>query len=59
VLDTFIVRPVLLPAAVAVLGRAGWWPTHPGRARPAQFPSGDAPQPAEPAEPPIPIGATR
>lgn len=26
-LDTAIVRPVLLPAAIAVLGRAGWWPT--------------------------------
>lgn len=27
-LDAFLVRPVLLPAAVAVLGRASWWPTH-------------------------------
>jgi RND superfamily putative drug exporter len=26
-LDVLIVRPVLLPAAVAVLGRFGWWPT--------------------------------
>ncbi len=58
-LDTFIVRPVLLPAAVAVLGRAGWWPTHPGPAPRAQSHSGDTPQPAEPAEAPIPIGATR
>ena len=32
-LDTFILRPVLLPAAVAVLGRVGWWPTHTGGAR--------------------------
>ncbi|MBI5106007.1 MAG: MMPL family transporter [Solirubrobacterales bacterium] len=27
VLDAFIVRPVLLPAAVELLGRAAWWPT--------------------------------
>jgi RND superfamily putative drug exporter len=26
-LDVLIVRPVLLPAAEAVLGRYGWWPT--------------------------------
>ena len=30
-IDALIVRPVLLPAAATVLGRAGWWPT----ARPA------------------------
>jgi RND superfamily putative drug exporter len=28
-LDVLIVRPVLLPAAEAVLGRYGWWPTTP------------------------------
>lgn len=27
-LDAFLVRPVLLPATVAVLGRASWWPTN-------------------------------
>lgn len=27
VLDAFIVRPVLLPAAVQLLGHASWWPT--------------------------------
>ena len=32
-LDTLIVRPVLLPAAVEVLGRRAWWPTSAG-ARP-------------------------
>src|ERR1019366_5662061 len=26
-LDAFLVRPVLLPAAVEVLGRWSWWPT--------------------------------
>ncbi|HYM54279.1 MAG TPA: MMPL family transporter [Solirubrobacteraceae bacterium] len=26
-LDAFLVRPVLLPAAVEVLGRRAWWPT--------------------------------
>ena len=29
-LDAFVVRPVLLPAAVEVLGRRAWWPTRPG-----------------------------
>jgi putative drug exporter of the RND superfamily len=28
-LDVLVVRPVLLPAAEAVLGRYGWWPTSP------------------------------
>jgi RND superfamily putative drug exporter len=32
-LDVLVVRPVLLPAAEAVLGRAGWWPTSGGEAR--------------------------
>ncbi len=31
VLDVVIVRPVLMPAAEAVLGRLGWWPTRPPR----------------------------
>lgn len=38
-LDVLLVRPVLLPAAEAVLGRYGWWPTRapehaPGTQRP-------------------------
>ena len=39
-LDVLIVRPVLLPAAAAVLGRAGWWPTRPPGAQTA--PTGPA-----------------
>ncbi len=42
-LDVLIVRPVVLPAAEAVLGRYGWWPTA-------------APRPSEPAQP---IGPSR
>ena len=30
-LDAFVVRPVLLPAAVAVLGERAWWPTRHAR----------------------------
>jgi X-X-X-Leu-X-X-Gly heptad repeat protein len=30
-LDAFLVRPVLLPAAVEALGRRAWWPTQVGR----------------------------
>jgi len=37
-LDVLIVRPVLLPAAEAVLGRYAWWPTR-------------GPRPAEPSAP--------
>ncbi len=31
-LDAFVVRPVLLPAAVSLLGPRAWWPTHATRA---------------------------
>ncbi|HET9104472.1 MAG TPA: MMPL family transporter [Solirubrobacteraceae bacterium] len=52
-LEMLIARPVLLPAAEAVFGRAGWWPT-----RPAAIP------PSAPADPPpfldaIPAPAAR
>jgi putative drug exporter of the RND superfamily len=43
-LDVLIMRPVLLPAAEAVLGRFGWWPTHgPGVESSAPGPGGEAP----------------
>ena len=42
VLDALIVRPVLLPAAVSVLGRPGWWPTKP-RAQTQPSAPGEAP----------------
>ena len=32
VLDALIIRPVLLPAAIAVLGPRSWWPTSGARA---------------------------
>jgi len=35
-LDVLIVRPVLLPAAAALLGQRGWWPTRPSGARAAR-----------------------
>lgn len=50
VLDALVIRPVLLPAAIAVLGPRGWWPTHgtpAARPRPAR-PAGPAPTPARP-----------
>jgi RND superfamily putative drug exporter len=43
-LDVLIMRPVLLPAAEAVLGRHGWWPTH--GARPTGPPEGEPAAPA-------------
>jgi RND superfamily putative drug exporter len=33
-LDALVVRPVLLPAAVALLGRHAWWPTRGGSTAP-------------------------
>jgi RND superfamily putative drug exporter len=35
VLDALVVRPVLLPAAVYLLGRRSWWPTAPHPIQPA------------------------
>jgi RND superfamily putative drug exporter len=64
-LDTTIVRPVLLPAAITVLGPLGWWPTK-TPATPAPLPLGSdsgppslPAQPPPPAQPPTPIGASR
>ncbi len=37
-LDVLIVRPVLMPAAEAVLGRYGWWPTRGPRSATAEQP---------------------
>jgi RND superfamily putative drug exporter len=51
-LDALLVRPVLLPAAVEVLGRRSWWPT--SRAAPTP-PSAAPPSPS--AEPPAPAAA--
>jgi RND superfamily putative drug exporter len=44
-LDVAIMRPVLLPAAEALLGRYGWWPTQgpPPAERPASEPAAAAP----------------
>ena len=55
-LDVLIVRPVLLPAAAAVLGRRGWWPTSgptPARsARRLNSPSDGIPGRTRPPPPP-------
>jgi RND superfamily putative drug exporter len=32
-LDALVVRAVVLPALMTLLGRANWWPSHLGRAR--------------------------
>ncbi|KAA8967778.1 MAG: MMPL family transporter [Mycobacterium sp.] len=32
-LDTFVVRTVTVPAMAALIGRANWWPSRPGRAQ--------------------------
>ncbi len=50
VIDAFIVRPLMLPAAAAVLGNRGWWPTAPGTGAPPETDGGGA-EPPEPVEP--------
>jgi RND superfamily putative drug exporter len=45
VLDGLLVRPVLLPAAIAVLGRLAWWPTWRGEGRASAPASGRFTQP--------------
>jgi X-X-X-Leu-X-X-Gly heptad repeat protein len=53
-LDAFVVRPVLLPAAVEVLGRASWWPTTrqaPGGRERRERPAPPPPTPLSPAPP--------
>jgi len=45
-LDSFLVRSLLVPALVALFGRASWWPA---RRRPDVEASGTAPPAAEPA----------
>jgi RND superfamily putative drug exporter len=39
-IDAVVVRPVLLPAAVEVLGRAAWWPTSRSAPHPKDAPPG-------------------
>ena len=37
-LDTFVVRTLLVPSAVVLLGRWNWWPSRLGRRGPASGP---------------------
>lgn len=41
-IDTFIVRTLVVPACAALLGPANWWPARPGAVTPGQVP-GDLP----------------
>ncbi|MGO9194974.1 MAG: MMPL family transporter [Streptosporangiaceae bacterium] len=40
-MDTFLVRTLLVPSAAVLIGRWNWWPSALSRARPAGDPSGD------------------
>jgi RND superfamily putative drug exporter len=54
ILDAIIVRPVLLPAAVEILGRWSWWPT----SREVPPHASEPPEPSSPAPPvraPVPL----
>jgi len=39
-LDTFVVRTILVPSTVVLLGRWNWWPSAMGRKKPAHGPGG-------------------
>jgi RND superfamily putative drug exporter len=44
-IDALLVRPVVLPAAVELLGRRAWWPTRaPAHPAPPDIPSTPAPR---------------
>jgi hypothetical protein len=38
-MDTFLVRTLLVPSAVVLIGRWNWWPSALSRARPAVTPA--------------------
>jgi putative drug exporter of the RND superfamily len=51
-LDALIVRPVLLPAAVEILGRAGWWPSR-NAPHPPETPEAAPTEPKQRFTPPV------
>jgi putative drug exporter of the RND superfamily len=56
-LDTFVVRTVLVPSTVALLGRWNWWPSAMGRKPAAHRPGGNPGSPGDVREPePDPVG---
>jgi uncharacterized membrane protein YdfJ with MMPL/SSD domain len=55
-MDTFLVRTLLVPSAVVLIGRWNWWPSRLCRLRPADFPVSSPADPA--AVPPAPPVAT-
>ena len=55
-MDAFLVRTLLVPATVALLGRWNWWPSAHGRP-PAPAPAAPAPEAPTPAEAPAPAAA--
>jgi putative drug exporter of the RND superfamily len=44
-MDTFLVRTLLVPSVAVLLGRWNWWPSALSRARPAAAPEGDGDTP--------------
>jgi putative drug exporter of the RND superfamily len=56
VMDTFVVRTILVPAIVVLLGRRNWWPS--GLWRQGEPVAMLAPSPPEPA-PPLQTTASR
>jgi RND superfamily putative drug exporter len=58
--DALVVRCLLVPAMVALFGRANWWmPTWLGRALRVTSPAIAKPEPAQPHPAPTPVTAAR
>jgi RND superfamily putative drug exporter len=54
-MDTFVVRTILVPAFVVLLGRRNWWPS--GLWRQGEPPAvGTGPVPQQPERAPVPVG---
>jgi RND superfamily putative drug exporter len=47
-MDTFLVRTLLVPSAVVLIGRWNWWPSALSRARPPATPATQATQATPP-----------
>jgi len=53
-MDTFLVRTLLVPSAAVLIGRWNWWPSRLCWLRPAVFSAGSAAVAAAPSSPPAP-----
>jgi uncharacterized membrane protein YdfJ with MMPL/SSD domain len=59
-MDTFLVRTLLVPSAAVLIGRWNWWPSRLGRLRPGAMPAAVAyPDAVPPSPQAAPLHRTR